>query len=257
MTDQKNHTLNYVAIEGRLLRAAGAIALIGYGLQRIIWDNLVIPTKRGALNLHGLPGWVMALALFCAAAALLAVVIDHYDRRDNEQAYKSFGKWTARLGWMLAGLALGLHAAGIRFPEPVSVTITTLVAGAALVVLFTVIGLINERSVKCESLTNVVAVLPNYRLARAICGLLAIILGGLVFLFTLPWLIKVEIAAFVVASVSVMVITLGRVLYATRFEPEERQIAFPKYNHGRTILFGFLVLVGLWGIWYSKASLWG
>ena len=71
-----SHTPNQVSLSSRILRAGGALVLMGHGLYGVIRDDVIIPTKRGVFHLHGLPGWVMALAMFCGAVVLIAAVID-------------------------------------------------------------------------------------------------------------------------------------------------------------------------------------
>ena len=47
--------------------------------------------------------------VLCGMAVLLAVVVDHYDRRDNEAAYRRFSEWAAVWAWGLFLLALLMH----------------------------------------------------------------------------------------------------------------------------------------------------
>lgn len=47
----------------------------------------------------------MYFALLFAAVTLLSVIIDHYDKRNNETNYKKFAKITSRIGWTLFILA--------------------------------------------------------------------------------------------------------------------------------------------------------
>jgi hypothetical protein len=47
----------------------------------------------------------MYVAMLFAAAHLAAVVVDHYDRRNNEPLYKRFGEISSRIGWVLFGIA--------------------------------------------------------------------------------------------------------------------------------------------------------
>lgn len=58
--------------------------------------------------MHGEPMWIMLGAFACAVANLLSIVIDHYDRRNNEINYRRFAKVTRILGWVLFGLAIVL-----------------------------------------------------------------------------------------------------------------------------------------------------
>ena len=156
-----------------LMRVAGAVVLVAYGVIGVLQDDVVIPTKRGTFHLHGLSGWTMAGAMLCAALALLAVVIDHIDRRDDELAYKRFGKWTARLGWVLTGLAIGLNTAGVNFPEPSTITPIGIFGGVMILAVVSVIGLANERAVERTarpSLQVPQGTRSRYRVGRAILG---------------------------------------------------------------------------------------
>jgi hypothetical protein len=48
-------------------------------------------------------------AFVCGALVLLSVVVDHYDRRDNEAAYEWFGWLVVRFGWCFLAAALMSH----------------------------------------------------------------------------------------------------------------------------------------------------
>jgi hypothetical protein len=54
----------------------------------------------------------MYAAMLCACAVLLSVVVDHYDRSNNETNYRRFAQIGKVLGWYLCFLPLGLHAFG-------------------------------------------------------------------------------------------------------------------------------------------------
>lgn len=47
-------------------------------------------------------------ALLCSVAYLVSVVIDHYDKRDNETDYKFFAEYARKSGWVLFFAALVL-----------------------------------------------------------------------------------------------------------------------------------------------------
>lgn len=84
MTNNPHYAPNQVPLASRLLRTAGALVLIVHGVLGIIRDDVIIPTKKSVLHLHGISGWVTIASMFCAAIVLLSVVVDHFDRRDNE-----------------------------------------------------------------------------------------------------------------------------------------------------------------------------
>ena len=45
-------------------------------------------------------------AMTCACLVMLSVVLDHYDRRDNERRYRVFAVWGESVGWTLFALSL-------------------------------------------------------------------------------------------------------------------------------------------------------
>lgn len=91
----------------RYVIQAIAIALYaGLGLQA---GHLVLPTKTRAIEINGVASVLLAAALFVAAANMLSIVLDHYDRRNNEHRYESFAKATRWLGWGLVAAATVLY----------------------------------------------------------------------------------------------------------------------------------------------------
>ena len=245
-----------------LMRAAGAVVLVAYGVIGVVQDDVVIPTKRGTFHLHGLSGWTMAGAMFCAALALFAVVIDHYDRRDDDLAYKRFGKWTARLGWVLTGLAIGLNTAGVNFPEPSKLTPIGIFGVVMILVVVTVIGLANERAVERTAQPSLQVpgdARSQYRVGRAILGQLLMIFGALILLFALPGVFQFKVINYLITSVSVLAVVLGWLLFSSRIAVDIQSPApsTKKFRHWRAIRIGLLLVAGLWAIWYIKSSQWG
>ena len=97
---------NAVPIKVRLWNITLSVTLLIYGTFGVVTDNFVIPGKRGELTLYGHPAWVMYGALLCLVANLTAVVIDHYDTRNNEGRYKEFEALARISGCTLFVLAL-------------------------------------------------------------------------------------------------------------------------------------------------------
>lgn len=105
--------LSYVPnqIPARVRRAhiVTSLGLLAYGAFGLRHDDLYIRWKRSSgTHFHGWPLWLVLAAMVCAAANLLAVVIDHYDRRENERSYRIFAKASQVLGWGFLGLAIVL-----------------------------------------------------------------------------------------------------------------------------------------------------
>jgi len=104
------HVPNRIPADKRLFNTLGSLFLIGYGAYGLWTNDLYIPGKRRhGIHLHGIPAVVMFLAILAAAAALLCVVIDHYDRRNNEHRYGAFALYAHLVGLALALLAVLLN----------------------------------------------------------------------------------------------------------------------------------------------------
>lgn len=98
---------NQIPRDERLRNILFALALSGYAALGVRIDDFLVPlSRRSSVHLHGPSAWVMFAAAVCAVAVLLAVVVDHYDRRDNERHYQAFGKFFRQAGWGLFAGAL-------------------------------------------------------------------------------------------------------------------------------------------------------
>ena len=79
-----------------------AILLATYAGYGLYVDDIFIPGKGGAgIHFHGVAALLLGAAMISAVLNMSSVVIDHYDRRDNEYNYKLFARWTFILGWVL------------------------------------------------------------------------------------------------------------------------------------------------------------
>lgn len=93
---------------------------IGYGLAgailaalcsfSIYFGELPLPSSRsrGVSTMSGVALWLMVPAMVSGCMAFLSIILDHYDRRGNEQRYQLFLKWTTRIGFALAVCAYAL-----------------------------------------------------------------------------------------------------------------------------------------------------
>jgi hypothetical protein len=80
---------NSVPLLQRIAYACLAVALLGYGAIGVLVDALWIPGRRTTgLVLAGIPAWLALASLCVGAIGLFSVVIDHYDRRNNERHYR-------------------------------------------------------------------------------------------------------------------------------------------------------------------------
>ena len=84
-----------------------SLLLLAYGSYGIWSNDLYLPGKRSrGVHLHDSPAWVMYGAVLCACLVMLSVVVDHYDRRNNERSYRVFANALKVIGWTLFGLSL-------------------------------------------------------------------------------------------------------------------------------------------------------
>lgn len=96
------HVPNRIPLKDRLANLFFAACLFGYAALAAAIDDFYIPGKRGnGIHLHGVSLWVMFAAAICAVVVLLAVIVDHYDTRPNERAYKRVGNGFRVAGWVL------------------------------------------------------------------------------------------------------------------------------------------------------------
>ncbi|PBQ34905.1 hypothetical protein CNR22_13825 [Sphingobacteriaceae bacterium] len=101
------YTPNHIPTGERIKCLFFSIGLLAYGTFGLYIDDLYIPGKRSrGLHFHGIPCWIMYFAFLFASITLISVVIDHYDKRNNETNYQKFTLATRRIGWALFFVAI-------------------------------------------------------------------------------------------------------------------------------------------------------
>lgn len=76
--------------------------ILSYGIVGLCNDWIWIPGKRtSGLIMHGWAAGLMFCAMLAASLNLASVIVDHYDRRDNEHDYRRFARISATCGWVL------------------------------------------------------------------------------------------------------------------------------------------------------------
>jgi hypothetical protein len=104
---------NQVPWSERFISVLYALVIIALGALGLFKGELLLPGKRTSgptgIAMQGLSAWLMYAAMACAVAVLLSTVADHYDRRDNEAAYRRFAKVGKVAGWVLLALSLTLY----------------------------------------------------------------------------------------------------------------------------------------------------
>lgn len=104
------YTPNHIPVVERIANICFSLLLLAYGGYGLWVNDLYIPGKRRGLHLHDVPAWVMYGAFICACLVMLSVVADHYDRRNNEIAYRRWADCFRYLGWgfFIASLVLAV-----------------------------------------------------------------------------------------------------------------------------------------------------
>ena len=97
---------NRISPTGRASHITLSLLLLAYGSYGVWVNDFYVPGRGLGVHLHGVPAWTMYGAVACACIVMLAVVADHYDRRDNEKRYRTFASIGEFLGWSLFGVSL-------------------------------------------------------------------------------------------------------------------------------------------------------
>jgi hypothetical protein len=94
---------NLIPARQRVQHVIASLFLIGYGGYGVWRNDLYLPGKRSGQGVHlrDEPAWLMCAAMVIACLVLLSVVVDHYDRRDNERLYRRVATGGEWLGWGL------------------------------------------------------------------------------------------------------------------------------------------------------------
>jgi len=108
--EEGNYIPNSISIGSRLFSIAFSLALLIYGTHGVYSNDLYIPGKRGGIHFSGSATWLVFASIICLSVSIILIVIDHYDKRDNENQYYEFGKRIRFLGISLfmAGIVLYL-----------------------------------------------------------------------------------------------------------------------------------------------------
>ena len=87
---------NYVDLDTRAVCLSVSTVLIFYALWSIQNDDFFIwlPGRKnvGYIHLHGVPVWLACTSIFLACLSMISIVVDHHDKRDNEEKYRKFAK---------------------------------------------------------------------------------------------------------------------------------------------------------------------
>jgi len=102
----KEYRPNRIPLYERVFHVLASAFMMGYAIYSVRKNDFFLRGRGSSIHLREFPAWVMAGAFLCACAVMLSIVIDHYDKRNNEYQYRSFAKFFQYCGWMLFGLSL-------------------------------------------------------------------------------------------------------------------------------------------------------
>jgi hypothetical protein len=97
---------NIIPLKTQISHGVIALALLGYGTYGIVVDEIIVPGKHSAIVLHGWAAGVLYAAMICAVLVLVSVIVDNYDKRDNERYYHLFAHFFQSLGYALFFVAV-------------------------------------------------------------------------------------------------------------------------------------------------------
>ncbi|MBD9480563.1 hypothetical protein [Pseudoxanthomonas sp. PXM02] len=97
---------NHIPVEDRVVHLVSAVFLFAYGSIGVWLNDLPLPGRRGILHLRDFGAWAMYAAIVSACLALLVLIADHYDRRDNEIRYWHAARMLRGLGWSCFGVSI-------------------------------------------------------------------------------------------------------------------------------------------------------
>lgn len=103
---------NKVPLTFRIFCIGVSLTLLAYGASGFLNNKLTLSTSKGGggrLVFHDRPAWLLASAAIAGALVLLSVIVDHYDRRNNEVSYQLFRVGTLYLGFFLAAAAFAAY----------------------------------------------------------------------------------------------------------------------------------------------------
>lgn len=108
MRSSKDRKPNSVPLGERIFSLLLALALVVIGVAGVVQGQLKVapPKSRIGLVLYDSPLWLLVASLITGAAVLLSVVIDHYDRRNNEDWYQHFKRGAILFGLLLLASSL-------------------------------------------------------------------------------------------------------------------------------------------------------
>lgn len=107
LDDNGAYIANEIPLKERVFSLIIALGLLLYGLHGLYTGEIYIPSRsRGGIYLYDESVWIMFAALICGTGVFLSIILDHYDKRDNEHIYFKRGQMLKNVGLMLFCVAV-------------------------------------------------------------------------------------------------------------------------------------------------------
>jgi hypothetical protein len=107
--EEKSKTPNVIPAKTRIMYIFVSAGILIFSTIGICFDDVALIQKYGrGVHFHGVPAWILYFSGLFAVANMISVVIDHYDKRNNERNYRVFAKVTQILGLIFLFLAIVL-----------------------------------------------------------------------------------------------------------------------------------------------------
>lgn len=98
---------NKIPWQTQLYYMIASPALLIYGTFGLIYDDIYIPGKRSrGIHFHGYAAVIVFFVFLFAISNMVSVIIDHFDKRDNEINYRYYAKFTSIIAIALFFTAL-------------------------------------------------------------------------------------------------------------------------------------------------------
>ena len=106
------YTPNDVPLSHRILYGLISLTWVGWAMIGLLSGHMFfLVSKRGAIHFSGVPAMLFSAAVVACAIACVVTIVDHYDRRDNEESYRRVRR-RAWLTAMVFFLPVRLHGPG-------------------------------------------------------------------------------------------------------------------------------------------------
>jgi hypothetical protein len=93
--------------------------MLGYCVNGLAKDDFYLPGRWGPRtdqHLHGIPAWLLCVAIACNCFVMLSVVVGHYDHRTDVVTYMRFRAIVSAVGWIFfaASIAVMMYGGWLR-----------------------------------------------------------------------------------------------------------------------------------------------